>query len=321
MHQEDDGAWIAPTAEPGTSWLQQMGLECSLSSGPIDSTDLPSLATSSPRSLLSPPPFESASPKKRKKSSAPSLPPFADIVSWPELLAHYNALKEGKQTMSGRSFNKTALALLDACIRLAQKGVAPVAVADSDRQPGQETGQEDWNTQKEALSDFRDQLLNQKEQLGEDLVGRVVSYIQQGLPPLLTADEKRETLLKKSLAFIQELSPALSIKTAPVVKSYVARLFDSHMDDMFAEIQMPEMDVREKALIYRRMLSNFIDDNHCVSFAAINRQLLGKLEPRDVWFLTFFACVTTRRSRGDNLLQLGCVGEYKVSFLKVLYIY
>ena len=30
---------------------------------------------------------------------------------------------------------------------------------------------------------------------------------------------------------------------------------------------------------------------------------------KDVWFLTFFACVTARRARGDNILQLGCTGN------------
>jgi len=115
--------------------------------------------------------------------------------------------------------------------------------------------------------------------------------------------------LKKSIDFIQELSAALRLKVEPIVKSCVSQRFDSKMDYMFAEINLPEMDIKEKAILYRRMLANFIDNDHCISFATTNRRLLGKLTPKDVWFLTFFACVTARRSRGDNLLQLGCVGN------------
>ena len=69
------------------------------------------------------------------------------------------------------------------------------------------------------------------------------------------------------------------------------------------------MSLQEKAVMYCRMLSNFIDDPSCVTFATTNKQLLGKLLPVDVWFLTFFVFVTARRVRGDNLLMLGLVGE------------
>ena len=117
-------------------------------------------------------------------------------------------------------------------------------------------------------------------------------------------------LLKRSIAFVAELSPQLSIKIAPVIRSCVARMFDSALENLFAEIRMPEMPLREKSLMYCRMLSNFLDHPECVSFAATNKSLLGRITPVDIWFLTFFACVTTRRMRGDNLLQLGCVGEW-----------
>jgi hypothetical protein len=153
-------------------------------------------------------------------------------------------------------------------------------------------------------------LLNAKEIQSEEMVVRIVAFIQNGLPPLLTADEKRDLLLKRSLAFVQELSPQLSLKTGPVIRSYVNQIFDSHLDNLFAEIRMPEKSPKDKALQYRRMFCNFIDDQSCVSFACTNKALLGKLSARDVWFLTFFAFVTTRRVRGDNLLQLGCTGLF-----------
>lgn len=319
----DDQGWIHPDA-PHQNWLHPMGMAspssvedtCSDRQSPS-----PLAAAASPAAAAAGEGSPPTTSKKRKYATF-KLPPMADIVSWPELIQHHAALVANKDNMCGRRFNKTALELLDACVRLVQSGggggglATPSFSSSSSSSPAPakpnptlDVAERDWASQKEALVEFRSLLLNHKEVVGEDLVQRVVEYIQQTLPPLLTADEKRETLLKKSMSFMQELSPALCLKTAPLVKSCVAKLFDSHMDQMFAEITLPDMDLKEKALIYRRMLSNFIDDERCVSFAATNRHLLGKLLPKDVWFLTFFACVTARRSRGDNLLQLGCVGE------------
>jgi len=299
----DKEGWIDPMANDENRLLQQLGLQLSPSlSRSSTETSLASLLPSTSASV------EPVKSKKRKQNASPSqkLPHLAEIVSWPELLQHHATLLENKEHVSGRRFNKTALDLLNACVSLVKKGIPIPASPETLPEDGE------WALQKEALSKFRTIILNEKEQVGEDLVQNVVNYIQQTLPPLLTADEKRETLLRKSTAFMQELSPALAIKTLPVIKSCVAQLFDSHMDQMFAEIVIPDMDIKEKALLYRRMLANFIDDERCVSFMTSNRQLLGKVKPKDVWFLTFFACVTARRARGDNLLQLGCCGKSSV---------
>ena len=264
----------------------------------------------------------SPSPQQRHRQSLASTPAAS---SWSDLIREHQTLMESKGKVHGRHFNKSALALLDACVQMVKKesailkmspqpppstsGLAGTTLGIAEAISAKGVDTTDWTDEKEALSNFRSLLLNSRELASEELVARVVEYIQQGLSPFLTADEKKETLLRKSLAFLQELSPALSLKTAPVVKSYVSRLFDSQLDSLFAEIQMPEMSVREKSLLYRRMFGRFIDDETCVSFAVANRRLLGKLTPAEMWFATFFVFVTSRRVRADNLLMLGCVGE------------
>jgi hypothetical protein len=244
-------------------------------------------------------------------------------LPWSELVQRHQHLMTQKGKMDSRQFNKAVLELLSAFAAAKSPAAAAAAAAAPNLHQGEGMGggggggfgggggggPADWASEKEALGHFRSLLLNQKEMDSEDLVARVCQYIQSQLPPLLTADEKKETLLKKSLAFVLELSPQLSLKTAPVIRSYVSRMFDSHLDNLFAEIRMPEMPLRDKALLYRRMFTNLFDDDKCVSFAATNRALLGKVTIRDLYFLTFYACVTSRRHRGDNLLQLGCVGE------------
>jgi hypothetical protein len=169
-----------------------------------------------------------------------------------------------------------------------------------------------WDHFKEALGNFRNLLLNEKEMASEELVERVVQFISQSLSPLLTADERREELQKQCLAFVHDLSPQLSLKVGPLIKSCIQRQFGAGIENMLAEVRLPEMSLKEKSQMYSRMLNNFLGDTSSITFACSNRQLLGKLLPVDLWFLTFFAFVTAKRSRGDNLLMLGCVGKSSV---------
>jgi hypothetical protein len=254
-----------------------------------------------------PPPYEAKpdpAPKPvtiviKKTKTEPELEP----INVAQLIQEYTSLMMTKGKIDSRRFNKLAFALLDQCIKALQSVDGQASI----KEPTFSRYREDA---KEAFGEFRHLLLNAKEMHSETLVQRVVSFIDKGLSPLLTADERKEELQKKSLAFITELSPSMSIKIAPIIKSYISRQFGSDLEDLLAEVRLPEMSPKKKTLMYARMFANFMDNPSCVSFAATNKQLLGDLEPADVWFLTFFAFVTVRRSRGDNLLMLGLVGKF-----------
>lgn len=237
---------------------------------------------------------------------------------WPLLLEEHTSLLNKKTSMDRRKFNKDVLALLNKTMS------ALAETATLARANGYDHQQQDSTPQlpppqpplprmdaKELFGEFRNILLNNKEMASEELVERVVAYINQTLSPLLTADERKDELQKKSIAFVQDLSPQMSIKLTPIIKSFIGRQFGAGIDDMLAEVRLPEMSLREKSNMYSRMLDNFLGDSGSVSFALSNRQLLGKISPVDLWFLTFFAFVTARRCRGDNLLMLGCVGTIK----------
>jgi len=216
--------------------------------------------------------------------------------------------------MDSRRFNRLSMQLLDKCITSlrSMKGDANA----TDAVQSEPTFLKYREDAREAFGEFRRLLLNEKEMHSETLVEKVVSFIDKGLSPMLTADERKEELQKKSLAFITELSPSMSIKIAPIIKSYISRQFGSSLEDLLAEVRLPEMSPKQKTLLYARMFGNFMDDPSCIFFAVTNKQLLGNVHPLDVWFLTFFAFVTVRRSRGDNLLMLGLVGGsiYIVTF-------
>jgi len=238
---------------------------------------------------------------KKKDKDGGSPDQHANIA---HLIQEYTSLMMSKGKIDSRRFNKLAFTLLDKCIH-AFKKMEGSASLDALNEPAFSKYRQDAQ---EAFGEFRLLLLNAKEMHSETLVQRVVSFIDKGLSPLLTADEKKEELMKKSLAFIAELSPSMSIKIAPIIKSYISQQFGSDLEDLLAEVRLPEMSQKEKTLMYARMFANFMDDPGCVSFSATNKQLLGGVEPVDIWFLTFFAFVTVRRSRGDNLLMLGLVG-------------
>lgn len=240
-------------------------------------------------------------------------------ASWATLFQEHNVLMQSKANMDRRKFNKAAIELLNktmdtayqqiVCGVTTSQAIQESPVKSSSLPPAPSPSHQGQNAI-EVFADFREKLLTSKDRISETLVQQVVMFINQGLSPLLTADERKEQLQKKTLDFVMDLSPQLSVKVAPIIKSYITRQFGISIEDMLAEINLPEMSLREKTAMYTRMLDNFLNDTTGISFACSNRQLLGRIAPLDLWFLTFFAFVTAKRSRGDSLLMLGLVGKH-----------
>lgn len=221
--------------------------------------------------------------------------------SWIALIKQYDLLLSTKADTDRRTFNKSVANLLDKTMVLVKNYVQ--------EQQKESVSVLPWKHAEIAFAEYRKELLNQKEIKSEELIEQIVAYAGMGLQNSLTADERKVELEKKSLALLQDLSPQMSIKLAPVVKSYIARQFGCALDDMLAEVFLPEPTVIEKTQMYTRMINNFLDDVSCLSFALSNKRLLGNIAPVDMWFLTFFAFVTVKRCRGDQMLMLGCVGK------------
>jgi len=156
--------------------------------------------------------------------------------------------------------------------------------------------------------EYKSILLNQRELTGEEMVAKIMDHVEQRLPPDMSADEKRQALYRGIMDKLNELSASLQIRLGPIAKSLMQFRQNRDMNELFAEVQLPELNLKEKSLLYGRMLFRLLDDPAYVSYATTNPKLLGKLAPKDVWFLTFFAFVTCKRTKGDNLLQLGCCG-------------
>ena len=245
--------------------------------------------------------------------STPSFDCQGQDMSWASVCQEYAVLMNSKGEMDGRKFNKLALALLKKCIvkaRQSQEQAAHLFSIPTKEESLFSPAVPGCHNAKELFGDFRNLLLNAKELHSEELCSQLVAFVDKTLPPLLTVDERKEELQKKCIYFLSELSPQLSIKLSPIIRSTISRQFGADIEDMLAEVLLPEMSVRDKSNLYSKMLEKFLGDTTSISFAVTNRQLMGNLLPADLWFLTFFAFVTTRRCRGDNLLMLGLVGMY-----------
>ena len=302
--------WLSNSPVESTPLLSSLG-------GPVEqdgqgmffsnlSTPLPSLPSMSPQPC-------STSPFDYNRQD----------TSWTSVCKEYAVLMNSKGEMDGRKFNKLALALLKKCIVKARQSHEQTALLFSI--PTKEESilnpvVPGWHNAKELFGDFRNLLLNAKELHSEELCSQVVAFVDKTLPPLLTVDERKEELQKKCIYFLSELSPQISIKLAPIIKSTISRQFGADIKDMLAEVLLPEMSVRDKSNLYSKMLERFLEDTTSISFAVTNRKMMGNLLPADLWFLTFFAMVTTRRCRGDNLLMLGLVGEDSISFYIFIYL-
>ncbi len=158
------------------------------------------------------------------------------------------------------------------------------------------------------MSDCAGEILNAREVRSDELVTRIITAVEAQLPSQLGAEEKRQTLEKIVLAKLDAASSCLKLKLAPLAKGYMNQREENEMEGLFYHMQVPQMSHQEKSQIYGIMFSRFIEDPLCVSFVTGNPKMLSRVAPVDVWFLTFFAFVTCRHVKGDNLLQLGCVG-------------
>jgi hypothetical protein len=131
-------------------------------------------------------------------------------------------------------------------------------------------------------------LLNQRELTGEEIVAKIMDFVEKHLPVELLADERRQALFRGVMDKLNELSASLQIRLGPIARSLMMFCQNRDMNDLFAEVQLPELSAKEKSINYGHMLSKSLDDSTCVSYTTTNPKLLGCVAAGNVWFLTFF---------------------------------
>jgi hypothetical protein len=124
------------------------------------------------------------------------------------------------------------------------------------------------------------------------------------MPTLELAKMWKEEAKKK----IAHHSVILLHRVQPVIKLMLEHKLAHAMDQSFGTLQTFEPSLVDMVSKYQSCFNIWIDASDCVSFKATNERLLGKIQTKDMYILTFFAFLTCKRTKNDNVLQLGLVG-------------
>ncbi len=92
-----------------------------------------------------------------------------------------------------------------------------------------------------------------------------MNHMEQHLPPDMSANGKRQALFRGIMDKLNELSASLQIRLGPIAKSLMMFCQNRDMNELFAEVQLPELSLKDKSLLYGRMLFKLLDDPACVS--------------------------------------------------------
>ena len=88
-------------------------------------------------------------------------------------------------------------------------------------------------------------LLNQCELTGEEIVAKIMDFVEKHLPVELSADERRQELFRGVMDKLNELSASLQIRLGPIARSLMMFCQNRDMNDLFAEVQLPELSAKE----------------------------------------------------------------------------
>lgn len=149
-------------------------------------------------------------------------------------------------------------------------------------------------------------LVSAREIVTESFLSEIIDSLPDS--PNSSAVELARIWKEEAKKKIANLSVSLSHRVQPIVQLLLERKLAATLDQSFSTIETFEPSVLDLALKYQRCFNIWVDAEDCVSFKALNTKLLGKVNVKDMYILTFFAFLTCKRAKNDNILQLGLVG-------------
>lgn len=130
----------------------------------------------------------------------------------------------------------------------------------------------------------------------------------QGSGGNATADEMTRDWMREVSRRVADISPTLSHRLGPLIGHILTQKANAALTESYITVPVPEADLTTACSAFRVAFDSWVDAEDCVSFQVKNSALLGNLTPKDYYLLALFAMATTRRSKGDNMLSLGCTG-------------
>jgi len=168
-----------------------------------------------------------------------------------------------------------------------------------------------------CLTDIRKSLLNKRDLLTENFLQQLMDDVESSLPEHMTDAEKSEEMSKYVMSKLHEIGSILAVKFNGLVKTMVDYRKSQNFVQELATISVPEISVKEKTEVYKRMFFRFLDSDS-VSYRVLNACYLGGLTHEELFILTYFVFATCQRSRGDGILQLYISGITSTGKTKLL---
>lgn len=175
-----------------------------------------------------------------------------------------------------------------------------------DTQVEESTQAIDQNEAARYFGNMMSKLVTHKDLVTENFLREVIDSLPQRND--LSATELSRLWKDEARKRITQFSVTLSHKLSPLVQIMLDQKLSAALENTFVEVDTNQPSLNEMVKRYRKCFDVWIDDASSVSFRATNTRLLGKLDIKDVYILTFFTFCTCRRTRNDNILQLGLVG-------------
>lgn len=157
-----------------------------------------------------------------------------------------------------------------------------------------------------ATSEIKN-LVSARDRITETFLKEIIDSLPDA-PVNSSAVESARLWKDEAKRKITNLSATLSHKVQPIVNLLLEQKMTSNFDKLFSTVATFEPDMCDMATRYRKCFNIWVDDDVHVSFKATNKQLLGKISEKDLYILTFFSFLTCKRTKYDNMLQLGLVG-------------
>ena len=123
-------------------------------------------------------------------------------------------------------------------------------------------------------------------------------------PKILTFEELETSCVEKIGDRISGLSSLLWHRIEPVVQSLINKKLKLALDAQLATVVQGQSRPLDMIQNYRKLFMSFTT-SPLLSFQTANTGALKNIGMRDYWVLMYFALSTTRRCRGDQLLQPG----------------
>jgi hypothetical protein len=105
------------------------------------------------------------------------------------------------------------------------------------------------------------------------------------------------------------MSFVLGHRLESVIRFVINQREQFQLKDLYGNICASTPPQELSSLAYQKCFDTFVDCQDAVSIKAGDPLLIGNIDPRDAFVLTFFSIVTMKRSKGDNLMQLIICGR------------